>query len=178
MEMDVRTGDFRVVRIAVRRPIEIDTHQYHRYAAPVLQSRFGQPDTRSCHIEQKFFMPIVGMELERQFSTSAIGEDMQLLPRMFGHRKQAVRFMLGEIVAHGGKNRTKGLLMDLPYLTLNSPLSSRGSSVSRKAARVRDWSMFLLIWSNIGLALALKDSTSFDVGIIVFISSTLSGRMR
>jgi len=35
----------------------------------------------------------------------------------------------------------------LPPATLNSPLSSCGSSVSRRVARVRDWWRLVVIWA-------------------------------
>src|ERR1017187_9961168 len=56
--MKVRAWDFFAVRVAVRRNVKVQSHQYDRRPCPVLIGRFRKPNLGAGHIEHEVF-PLV-----------------------------------------------------------------------------------------------------------------------
>jgi hypothetical protein len=56
--MEVRARDFGLVRISVRRTVEVEPHKDNRLASPILVCGLGELDLRAGHIEHEVF-PLV-----------------------------------------------------------------------------------------------------------------------
>jgi len=56
--MEVWAGNFRVIRIPMRRPAQIKPDEHNNLPCPVLMRQFCQINSSAPHVEQKLLPPI------------------------------------------------------------------------------------------------------------------------